>query len=370
MVENLGYYIFIGIFGVILHLIALYVMRNRLKHNAYFIVILFSMMSSWVILVFTPYYEGINQLELVKILMDFALLSVAIVFINAYLYYESLLNNRAPLWRFTFFICVFLFVVGLIILDLFNVYNAPNLFFITYFSGTIASFFVLYVLQKTFKLNKHKAIKIDIIAVILMLIGTIIYEYHGLLVSNGIIIRFTIESSSIYTFGAIFFLGAIFVLAYNSYLYGDYIHFLPVEIHTILIYNKAGLLAYNKTFGIQKEGILKQPEMLISGALMAFTGFFKEILGTKEKLTHIQTTGFEFLFSELPNGEGTLVILLSKANYFIAKSFKKFSNSIPKDILNIINKPGMLGYYQIQIDKILKENFPYLEILKKNKIIE
>ena len=131
------------------------------------------------------------------------------------------------------------------------------------------------------------------------------------------------------------------------------------------MYNKAGLLAFNQNYDVPEEDVLKQPGMLISGALMAFTGFFKEILGTKEKLTNIITTGYEFLFSELPGETGTIIILASKVNFFLSQSLKKFSKTMPKEIIEKINKPGLLGDYGEKLNEHIIENFPYLTILKQ-----
>jgi len=367
MEYNLAYYVFLGIFGIALHLIVLYAMRNRLKHNVYFIVILFCMLSSWMILVIAPYYQSIGQLQIVDNLIVISLLVVDLVFFNAYLYYESLLNFKPPLGRFVFFFSIFVFLIGLMLLDVFEVYHSENLFILTYLSGSFASIFVLYVLFKTLKINNHNAVKVDIFAVFLMFIGTIAYTFHGILIYLGIITRFTAESSTIYSICAIFMLGAVLVLGINSHLYGDYIHFLPVQIHTILIYNKAGILAYSQNFSSDKGEVLKQPEMLISGALMAFDGFFKEILGANANLKHIYATGFEFMFAEIPEDKGNIVIITSKANYFIYKSLKKFSQSVPPEIVEIINKAGMRGKYQEELNQLIKKHFPYLIFIEKRK---
>lgn len=360
MADNLSYYVLLGIFGIGLHLIALYAMRNRLKHNNYFVIILFSMMLSWVILVFAPYYKVTDQVEIVENLVNFALITVLIIFLNAYLYYESLLNLKPPVWRLTVFIFIFLLNTGLIILDMTRIYRTEWLFFITYTSALIVCIFVLSVLIETHKLKNHNAVKIDIIAVLFMLIGSLIYQYHALLVQNGVVVRFTPESSSVYTFGAIFFLGSVFILAYNSHKNGDYIHYLPIQIYSILLYNGAGLLAYKRE--IQYENIegLQEPADLISGALMAFDGFFKGILGTKAKLTHINASAYEFAFSELPNKGGTVVVISSKVNYFVNKSLKKLGSAMSPELLSVINKPGIGQGSNEKIDALIKEHFPYI----------
>ena len=253
--------------------------------------------------------------------------------------------------------CIFLFNGGLIFLDLVRVYRTDWLFFITYISALIVCILVLSVLLQSFKLNSHSAVKIDIVAILFMFVGNIIYQIHALLVQNGILVRFTQESSSVYTLGAACFLGAVFILAYNSHKNGDYIHYLPIQIYAILLYNKGGLLAYKREIKYEQADVLKEPAELVSGALMAFGGFFKEILGTKAKLTHINASAYEFAFAELLNKGGTIVVISSKVNYFVNKSLKKLSSAISS---NSINKPGIAHNSSEKIDDLIKHHFPYL----------
>ena len=116
----------------------------------------------------------------------------------------------------------------------------------------------------------------------------------------------------------------IAVLMVNQLKSGDYVYYIPVPIHSILIYNYGGVLVYSQTVSHAHSAhvLLKESEILISGGLSGFSMFFKEILGSNAKLSHIVASPYEFLFSELPGLSGTMVLITSGANYFLKKSLK------------------------------------------------
>lgn len=359
----LSIYIVLGLSGIALMVIAGYFMRNRLKGNPFLITIGIAWGASWFSLIIVGILNDINS-PYKDQGMVFATYTSVVIFFAAYLYYEALLTVNPPIWRFTIFFTGFLFQTGFHLLVFLGILSTNTLIVITYFWSSVAALFAMYVILKTLQYNKHNAVKIDFLVVLTLFIGSILYQIHGYQSLLGTYALFTPLSTFVYGISAAVMLLAIFFLVLNSYLYGDYIHFLPVQVYSILVYNRGGLLVYFRNTKPTETNEFQVSEELISGALLAFSNFFQDILGTHAKLSYINATSYKFLISSLPEEYGTITLLTSRANYFITKSLKKFTRLIPKEILLGINKAGIEKDMDKQIDELVKEHFPYLDFKK------
>ncbi len=92
--------------------------------------------------------------------------------------------------------------------------------------------------------------------------------------------------------------------------------------------------------------------------------FFKEILGSNAKLSHIVAFPYEFLFSELPGLSGTMVLITSGANYFLKKSLEKFTNLLTFELLDDIKNQLRIDTLTERLDETVTKAFPYLLIEK------
>jgi hypothetical protein len=54
---------------------------------------------------------------------------------------------------------------------------------------------------------------------------------------------------------------------------------------------------------------------------------------------------YEFLFSELPDSSGTLVVITSGANYFLNKSLQKFTNLLSVELLDEIKNEAQVNLF-------------------------
>lgn len=364
MVYSVLILLLVSIFGSLVLFFAGITMRKRLKNNPFMIIIMLAMLGSWItVLLFVLLYES-DPLIMEGIIITNSLI-MGLIFFNGYLYYELLLNLRPNFNRFSFFLTLFILTIIFSVIAYTDVKIHNELYVFSYLSGSITCIFVLTVIKKTRSLFSHKALKIDFMAISLLFVGTIFYIIHGSLVVLGIIQRLTAESTLLYSAGATIFIIASFLLLLNSVINGNYIHFLPVILYNIILYNEGGMMVYNKQFNPYKEDKKDDSEALMSGALMAFSSFFKEVLGTKAKLTYINANNFKFLFSDIDDRKATLVVVASRANYFLKKSIKSFNKNVPKDFTKEINKFGIPDNIEEEIDDIIKKSFPYL-IMGKN----
>ncbi|MBD3353468.1 MAG: hypothetical protein GF364_18440 [Candidatus Lokiarchaeota archaeon] len=170
-------------------------------------------------------------------------------------------------------------------------------------------------------------------------------------------------------FVAMIFMGVgIGILVVNKKRFGEMMYYIPIPIHRILIYNSGGVLVYSESVSLKTEKFdFNQDDVIISGALSAFSSFFKEILGTNELLEYIKTTQYHLTFSSLPNKSGTLVILSSGINSFIQRSLKKFSKNITPDLQQKMSNSDAFNSLKPVLDNIIITSFPYIEIKGKTK---
>ncbi len=67
----------------------------------------------------------------------------------------------------------------------------------------------------------------------------------------------------------------IAVLMVNQLKSGDYVYYIPVPIHSILIYNYGGVLVYSQTVHAHSAHVLlKESEILISWGFIWFFNVF------------------------------------------------------------------------------------------------
>ena len=291
------------------------------------------------------------------------LIPLSIIFFSSYLYYEFLMNLQPDFLRFGIFLGLSLTNQISLISNMLGIYLIDYSFFLTFFLGMIMTIFAMITLRKTNKNLSIRAIKLDFFSKIILFMSTIFFQIMGIL---SLHFEDPLKNTTVmayYWVGVLLFSISYFILLYGNYIQGEDILFLPIKINTFLLYNNGGMLIYDLKVDLEGITMLGESENIISGALMAFSIFFKEILGPKTKLNFINATSYNFLFSTLPEETGTLAIIASKANYFLKRSLNKFSSSIPKEIFSQLNNPGGISNEtSVLIDNFIKKNFPYLKI--------
>lgn len=142
---------------------------------------------------------------------------------------------------------------------------------------------------------------------------------------------------------------------------------IPFPIHQVLIYGPGGLLVYGrKVSSLEGGNVLKKDEILVSGALSAFSTFFKESLGIGAVISHINATEYEFFFVELPKESGTVILLTSGAKKLLQTSLSRLQKSIPDALLAKIRELRHDDEVIGAIDDLVMKTFPYLVVDKNS----
>lgn len=338
---------------------------NRMKDNPNLIraiisgifLMIFFFLASYFRFKENPYQSLFTNISLIPI--DFFLLFL-------YLYFETLNSARIPEKRLLFFASLFLFNIIINILNIFNLFESKNFFplfaALTYFYGSFSALFGLYVLYKTFKIYNAKPVKLDFLAVLILLFSLIIYQISGV---QGYLGYNTAES--LFLIATFFFFCAAAIILFNSILNNEYIFLIPNPIHLILVYTSGGVLLYNRNFYPQGSDMIKKDECMITGGVTGFSMFFKEILGSDAIIQYIDAKSFEFYFESLPNNAGSFVVVTTHANQIMLRSMKKLVNNIPSSYLDQIGEnSGVM--MQKEFDILIQKYFPYLQFtLNQNK---
>jgi hypothetical protein len=292
-------------------------------------------------------------------LQNLSLLPIDFVFLLLYLYFESLYTARIPEKRLLIFLFLFIFNFGINFfnsLDLFEYKNYFSFFAtLTYFFGSIVAFFGLYVLIKTIKIYNARPVKIDCAAVLVLIIGLILFQISG-------ISQYWYDWAEIlFWIGNLMFVAAFGIIIINSIINGTYIYMIPNPIQLIFIYTSGGVLFYNRNFDPINPNAIKTDETMLSSAMSGFAMFFKDILGSGTVLNYIDAGAFQFFFEQLPENSGSFVVVTQRANKMLLHSMKKIVNNIPEKYLKRVK--NFDGRMMIdEFDVLIKKYFPFLRI--------
>lgn len=294
---------------------------------------------------------------------------VLCMYFSGYLYFEALKYAKHPILRILFLWSLFIIALILLLKDLNSVNNEPRLFYLGFcFSfgfGIIALLFGIQTMIDTLHVYENEGVKLDTIAFIIVNIGNVFYFIMGVLVGGRF---YELESpmrTSLIFIGTSFYVLAIIVFFINSLKNREYIYIIPIPIHRIMIYDAGGICIYNRTTAIKNEKVkIKTSPILVTGALNAFSIFFKEILGTNANIRHIDVTTSEFNIFPLPDNKGSLIFISSGANYFLFRSMKEFCAKIPMECLNMMNSSCSIDEIEQKFDDLIRIMFPYLNPIK------
>ncbi len=302
-------------------------------------------------------YAGID----IGFLLDkIGLLLMALFFFSGYLYFEALINVRPNLIRLMIAIAFLIILITIILLNIFSLYTSGYIIFYTFASGLFTAGFGMSVTLKMLKIFNHKGLKIEFLALLLLFIGSIIILYMDFSTSSGLFPADSGMGLVLYFISAIFLVATIFSLCFEIIFFDNYVPLLPLPIHSVLIFDQKGELIYNHYFSVMKDNSFKERGETLSNVLIKFSSFFKEILGTKAKLTYIDAFSYNFHFSEFSNSLGTMVVVASESNYYLKHSINKFTKKLPKETLGKINDKSQDLHKEF--DNLLKDAFPYLEL--------
>ncbi|MHA1645932.1 MAG: hypothetical protein ACTSVL_00010 [Promethearchaeota archaeon] len=205
---------------------------------------------------------------------------------------------------------------------------------------------------------KIKETKIEFIAMLFLLIYATIYFIRDFFIQEIMLNSYFSQVGLIFSS-----LGSI-VLVLNYILHPNYIYYLPFPIHSIILYNKDGVISYSRN--LHSVGLSQKfPEIVLSGTFSAISILIKETLGSGARVQKINADKYQINFINFQEENMTLAVIALGDSYFFQKSLKKFSKLIPCETLNRMNEPGVnLLEVRPEIDEYLLKAFPYIRIKK------
>lgn len=354
----------LSISTVVIFIIAIKAVQIRLKNLPYLKIIAIFMTASAISFGYGTILRAQHHLWGPAVIMMMHLL-ILLMFLSGYLYFEALHNIRPPILRFLLFWSLFLIPFIFISVEIEPSFENDLLiyfgFIYSFGYGVLVLGFGIRTLRITRKHYEHDGLKMDTLAFGFTLIGNVVFSTMGILVWYQIIDIYSLERDILMVIGTLFYIIGIVLLMSNSFKNRDYIYFIPIPIHWIMMYNRGGVCVYNRAAVLQETNIeIKSNPVLMSGALQAFSLFFKELLGSNANIRHIDATSSEFIFIQLPKEKGTFIMITSGVNYFLKKSMEDLCASFSDEILDLVENGNNLTEIESRIDVFVKEKFPYL----------
>jgi len=287
---------------------------------------------------------------------------ISIGFFFLYLHFEALISIRPKILTYTILLGLNSMLLIITLLKSFDLLTDDLSFSICRkiisVGAVIAFSRVLFLVIKVNNNAKIKETKIETIAMLLFLIYTIIFFIRDFFIQE--IMLYSLFSQVGIIFSS---LGSIFMVL-NYVLHPNYIYYLPFPIHSVILYNKNGIISYSRN--LDSVGLIQKfPEIILSGTFSAISILIKETLGSGAKIQKINADQYQIYFINFPKENMTLAVIALGNTYFFQKSLKKFSKLIPHETLKRINEPGVnLLDIRPEIDKYLLKAFPYIRIKK------
>jgi hypothetical protein len=307
-----------------------------------------------------------------------AIVSIAFTFL--FLHYEATAHEHITNWVFILLIC--LNVAIFTILGLFcawiNFMSPTNptinnveiggfssdfivkLTYITIQFLSIVHGFIVYIrslstVMKIHRITKIVATKMEISCLILLMLYKICF-----LIS--LLTDIQSRTGIIKTMGLVFFIIGLFILLFTYIVYPDYLYLLPFPIYCIMLYNKSGILIYNRQFHqINKDKDNAMDNDLMTGMFTAISSLMDETLGKGAILKHFDADKYQIYFKQLPKQSGTLAVIASGNTSLFESSLKRFVRSISDSIIEkICYVATNLNALRPILDDLIKTNFPFV----------
>ncbi len=281
-----------------------------------------------------------------------------------YLHYELIYRYRPRLER----LAIMSAMLGSAIVTSFLIFVTPrgttHLIVMTFFNDIYHDFirlfafsFAVYVTHRTWLLTREREPAFELTGLTFILLGTfptILGNYTDFDQLFGL---------SAYEWGDLLtFLGLTIIIAIFIYKV-DYLYRMPVALYHLLVFNSAGIAILSMAIKNRKFEVDPTTAQLISGPITAITSLFEEVFQRQPEIEYIKARNQAFLF-ESTKGL-TAMIIGERPTYFVKLSLRLFLNSIPDEVLPLLNRPYIRledESIKNQLLKAFHHAFPYVEI--------
>ncbi len=218
--------------------------------------------------------------------------------------------------------------------------------------------FGIWIVNKARKVTKSTSIYIELLALFLILIASVLYALYFIVPYYTTITQERLTGLLIG--GGLFSLCGILLYSIVIFRYHTIYH-LPHPIYYILMYSGVGLPLYQRKIAQNPEIHLDEEELL-PALLSAIDGFIQATLGVKEKLTSIEGDYFQIIFSPFYEENIVLCVITTQGSYYLDRAIKKFMKYLPRDFLLKANLNSETKEFRETIETSIRKYFPFLEI--------
>lgn len=219
--------------------------------------------------------------------------------------------------------------------------------------------FTVFLLAFLTVIKELKVIKIK--AIIIESIGLIFLIIYGFLYLIRDIFFYENAYDLLTSIALVFSLIGLLLIISNFVLHPDYLYSIPFPIFNFMIFNEGGTSCYFREVKTLDEiQTRKNIEHLMAGALSAVSTMFREVLGTGANIRYIDADKFIILVTSLPEKKGIFVVISRGETALFKKSMRRFTHTLPSQLLDEINGMFDLNEISPKIDKFIKTSFPYV----------
>lgn len=283
-----------------------------------------------------------------------------------FLHFDALSSLTPSYPLFTTLIVFHSVTLGVVLLSLLGLLkNLTTAFLVTRLitstSSLIALIAVTVIVYQVHQVAKERATGWALVGVIFLVLCRMIFlgrDITDLFV--GLLADYPDIYSIITTTAVVIATIGLIIILMNHIISPDYLYKLPFPIRAVMLYNSKGLTVYSKQT-VSDYFPYPMEELLVTGALTAISNLISETLGAGASLRHINAEKYHIFFVDLPNRQGTLVVIAMGSTYYFKQSLERFAKKIPHELLFKVNetKVDVKGIRE-EINKLLINTFPYL----------
>ncbi len=216
----------------------------------------------------------------------------------------------------------------------------------------------LVIIRRINKQAKIKATRIEMVALVILFVYRLFFLFRSV-VSPEMFMSLSTIALGLSIVGLLLFIG-------NYIVNSDYMYLLPFPLHSLMIYNKTGLLCYIRKFqAVSPE--MESKDVLMSGAFTAISALIQETLGGQARIQHINAQQYQIYFHRFPEDAGNLVVTSYGETAFFFKSLARFAKMISAPLLTDLNALTDMAILEPKLDTLVKRAFPYIRFLDQGE---
>ena len=299
--------------------------------------------------------------------------TVSIMYYLWYRHYEAFISIKPPPHRHHPIFYLLSVESGIAILEFIGLvretYMMSIISHLTYIIGILAFFVAWKVLRETHRLMKEKSTFFEFVAINAILAGNLVFVTEDILVTAQVIpgipqIIKEFPTYFLFLLGNLIIVLSLLVLIGNYILHPEYLFRIPTPIHSVLIYNQHGILAYHRNVKTPLTPVHHLRAELFSAILSSIKSVFDQMIGADLEVTSIVAQRYRIILQSLPDESGTVVLISSGESLLLFNSLRRFINLLDDDMIKSLKKEYIKPQeITTRLDPVVMKAFPYLTFI-------